>query len=136
MSRANTGKQLLAKKFPFGTFQITEGGKVSVTFDFSKAPVPRDTYSASFVNVTPGPADDCFISFYQVDSDSGEVKHKLELKFDDLALLNAWINSKEFYDRAKTWYEATYGVALKPKGVVPIKTAMSHQLAANMVFVG
>lgn len=129
-------KQLMVKKFAFGTFKVVENGKVAVAFDFSKAPIPQDTYSATHASFESGPDHDCFFIFSQVDANSKAIRHKLEVRFDDISVLNLWLNSKEFFRRITTWYSETYGNAPEFRPINIGNGTPSYQVSANLAFMG
>jgi hypothetical protein len=126
----------LEKRYAFGTFKIEDGEKVSVSFDFSKAEVPKDTFSASYAYIKKGPNHDIFMIFVQLDAVDGTVKHNLQVKFDDLSLVNAWINSKDFYRRVSEWYKTTYNIEIKNCGYDLTTRTQSYQVTSNLVFFG
>ncbi len=142
MSKKPTKKKVLInhnleKKYSFGIFKIEEGDRISVSFDFSKASVPKETYSASYAFLKVGSnLHDVFIIFVQIDAINGTVKHNLQVKLDDLSIINAWANSKDFYKRVENWYRQTYDNEPKKEIVEISSNTPSYQVASNLVFFG
>lgn len=131
-----SNRQLISRQFAFGSFTAQEDGRVSVSFDFSKAPVPKEVYSASHAFLKSGPGHDVFLVFAQVDASTNEIKHNLQIKFDDVALVNAWRNSQDFYSSISRWYAATYGSEPKILNESLPSNSIYHQLSANLMLLG
>ena len=136
MANQKNQKQLLKKDFAFGSFKVVEDGKVSVAFDFSKAPIPSETYSASEVTLKHFPPHDYFLVFAQVDPIDQSFRHNLQIRIDDIALLNTWVNSREFYNRIGDWYRNTYKSAPQRNKLEVPKGTPGYQLSANLMFLG
>ncbi len=136
MARKSEPSAIIKKSSAGGALVVHKDGRVSVSFDFTKIPVPKETYSASQAFLKEGPGHDVFLIFSQVDGSTSEPQHYLQVKFDDIGLLNTWINSREFFQRLGLWYESTYGAkpALQPVEVT--RGLDSFQMAANLAFMG
>ena len=130
------GKVTLKKVSSLGSLSVNSDGRVSVTFDFSKAPVPKETYSASECFLREGVDHDVFLVFVQLDATTGEPQHTLQVKFDDLALANLWKNSQAFHERVGLWYEGTFGRKPERKKCKVPANAPYFQLTSNLAFIG
>lgn len=127
---------IIKKSSSGGALVVHKDGRVSVSFDFTKIPAPKETYSASQAFLKEGPGHDVFLVFCQIDGNTGDPRHYLQVKFDDVALLNTWINSREFFQRIGSWYESTYGTTPVAEQTEVVRGVESFQMSANLAFMG
>ena len=118
---------------PVGTNVQESNGVVSVSFDLSEVPPLQRSYSASFAFFTEGDSHETFINFIQQGIES--YSSFLRVRLDDLALLNFWRNSKDFYERTGTWYENAYGnKPLDADKPLDLKGVPMVQVSSNLIF--
>lgn len=129
----NSGTFVTQRTFSCGTYSQGKDGTVTVSFDLSKAPIPENVYSASSALFIEGINHETYINFFQYD---GKIpRNYLQVRLDDIAVLNLWRNSNEFFIRTTDWYNEAYGkkpsIAVKPKN---FENLTSYQVSANLVF--
>ena len=118
---------------PVGTNVQESNGVVSVSFDLSEVPPLQRSYSASFAFFTEGDSHETFINFIQQGIES--YSSFLRIRLDDLALLNFWRNSKDFYERTGAWYENAYGnKPLDADKPLDLKGVPMFQVSSNLIF--
>ena len=125
-----------SKSAPWGTYRHKNDGTVSISFDLSKAPIPSNIYSASLASFVDGDNHEAFLNFIQIDANRS-YRNYVQVRLDDIAVLNFWRNSKDFYDMTGAWYENTYGekpVAARLSDFDKLAGLSAVEMSANLIF--
>ena len=124
------------KSAPWGMYQQKSDGTVSISFDLSKAPIPSNVYSASLASFVDGDNHEAFLNFIKIDANRS-YRNYIRVRLDDIAVLNFWRNSKDFYEMAGAWYENTYGkkpVATRFSDFDKLGSLHAVEMSANLIF--